>query len=93
MNFVGRAKAGSSAPTMTWVSSGPQAARERVDELLVEQVADHALGPGSEHVERIRGHLAEGDALQGEQSDRWPVAVGHHGSCEPANSASAFTRR
>jgi hypothetical protein len=52
-------------------------AAEAVDELLVEQVPDHALALGAEHVERIRLDLGIGLALEGEQPDLRPVAVRH----------------
>ena len=47
-----------------------------VDQLLLEQVADHALGLGAEHVERIRLDPLVGLALERQQAHLGPVSVG-----------------
>ena len=52
--------------------------RKQVSELLLDQVADHALGLGAEQVERVRLDLLVGRALEGEQADLRPVAVRDH---------------
>jgi hypothetical protein len=52
--------------------------RELVAELLLDQVADHALGLGAEQVERVRVDGRVGGALQREQPDLGPVAVRDH---------------
>ena len=49
-----------------------------VPELAFEEVADHALGLGAEHVERIGAHVAERLALEREQPDLRTVAVRDH---------------
>jgi hypothetical protein len=50
--------------------------RQLVPELLLDQVADHPLRLGSEQVERVRVDLGVGGALQREEPDLRPVAVG-----------------
>ena len=52
-----------------------RATAEDVDELLLEQIADHALALGAEHVERVRRDLRICLALECEQPDLRPVAV------------------
>ena len=52
-------------------------AAERVDQLLIEQVTDHALRLGAQYVERIRGDRLVGVALQRQQTHLRPVAMGH----------------
>jgi hypothetical protein len=49
-----------------------------VDELLLKQIADHPLALGSEQVERVRGHVRIGLALERQQADLQAVAVGDH---------------
>jgi hypothetical protein len=49
--------------------------RQRVVELLLDQVAHHAFALGTEHVERIGAVLWAGCGLQGEQTDLRAVAV------------------
>ena len=51
---------------------------KRVAELLLEQVADHALALGAEHVERVAAHVGIRLVLQREQTDLRSVAVRHH---------------
>ena len=48
---------------------------KEVAELLLDEVADHALRLGAEDVERVRVDLGVGRALQGEQPDLGAVAV------------------
>ena len=52
--------------------------RQQVAELLLDQVADHALGLGAEQVERVHLDGRVGRALQGEQPDLRPVPVRDH---------------
>ena len=47
-----------------------------VAQLLLDEVADHALGLGAEDVERVGRHLLVGRTLEGQQADLWSVAVG-----------------
>ena len=49
--------------------------REPVPELLLDEVTDHPLGLGPQHVERRLGHLPVCRFLQGEQPDLRAVAV------------------
>ena len=56
---------------------GDRPAAEGVEQLLVEQVADHSLRLGPQHVERVRRDGVVSIALQGEQPDLRAVAVGH----------------
>ena len=56
----------------------PLLERQLVPELLLDQVADHALGLGPEQVERVRLDLRVGRALQREQPDLRPVPVRDH---------------
>ena len=49
---------------------------QQVADLLLDEVADHALGLGAEDVERIGLDVLVGRALQGEQADLRTVAVG-----------------
>ena len=75
--MVGSAKAGSSGSTSTIVRRVASGAlgREQVADLLLDEVADHALGLGAEHVERIGLDVLVGGALQREQADLRAVAV------------------
>jgi hypothetical protein len=48
-------------------------------ECLQEEVADHALGLGAEHVERVRrGQIGIECALVGQHAHLWSVPVGDH---------------
>ena len=51
-------------------------ARKLVAEALLEHVADHPLALGAEDVERVRGNLPVGLALQRQEPDLRPVAMG-----------------
>ena len=51
---------------------------QQVAELLLDHVADHALGLGAQHVERIGLVGLVGGALQRQQPDLRAVAVGDH---------------
>ena len=51
--------------------------RQPVAQLLLEHVADHALGRGPEDVERVGLLFLVGGGLQGEEPDLRAVAVGH----------------
>ena len=79
-NLVGSSNAGSSGST----SHHRQDRRERrvrrhhVAELLLEDVADHALGLRAEDVERVRLDLRVRRRLQRQQADLRAVAVGEH---------------
>jgi hypothetical protein len=55
-----------------------RAAGEGVAQLLLEQVADHPLALGSEHVERVGGDLGVGERLEGEQPHLRAVPVRDH---------------
>ena len=50
---------------------------DAVSELPLDEIADHSLGLGIEDVDRERRHIAACDALESEQPDLRPVAVGH----------------
>ena len=52
--------------------------RQQVAELLLDQVADHPLGLGAEHVERVRLDVRVGRGLEREQADLGAVAVRQH---------------
>ena len=52
--------------------------RQQVAQLLLDQVADHALGLGAEDVERVGLDLLVGGALERQQADLRPVAVRDH---------------
>ena len=77
MNLVGSANAGSSGSTSTIVRIARERLLERqeVAQLLLDHVADHALGLGAEDVERIGLDLLVRGALEGEQADLRAVAV------------------
>ena len=49
--------------------------RQQVAELLLDDVADHRLGLGAEHVERVRRDVVVRRRLQRQQPDLGPVAV------------------
>ena len=49
-----------------------------VSQLLLDEIADHALGLGAEHVQRVRLDLLVRGALQGQQTDLGSVAVADH---------------
>ena len=50
--------------------------RQQVAKFLFDDVTDHRLGLGAEHVERIRRHRVIRGVLQGQQPDLRAVAVG-----------------
>ena len=49
--------------------------REQVAELLLDEVADHALGLGAQDVERVRVDVLVGRRLEREQADLRAVPV------------------
>jgi hypothetical protein len=51
---------------------------QQVAQFLLDQVADHALGAGVQHVQRVGLGAGIGFGLQGQQADLGPVAVYHH---------------
>lgn len=52
--------------------------RDQVPELLFDEVADHALGLGTEDVERVGGDIVVAGRLQRQQPDLRAVAVRNH---------------
>ena len=54
---------------------GDIAARHQVFQLLDQHVADHALGLGTQHIQRIGGYLGIGAVLQGQQADLRAVTM------------------
>ena len=77
MNFVDSPNAGIGGIDLDHRQQGRERPLERqeVAELLLDHVADHALGLGAQHVERIGLDLVVSGALQGQQTDLRPVAV------------------
>ena len=77
MGFDGTANAGSAGSTTVWVSSVatrlPTGSSFR--KRLVEEIADHPLGLGPEHIERVRPHVRVGLGLEGEEAHLRAVAV------------------
>ena len=80
MNFVGFLNAGSCGIDLDHREERGERPLEgeQVAQFLLDHVADHPLGLGTEHVEGICLHLLVRGALQGEQSDLRAVAVANH---------------
>ncbi len=47
-------------------------------QLLLDHIADHAFGLGAQHIQRVGTIGAVGCALQGQQTDLRPIAMGNH---------------
>ena len=80
MNLVGSRNAGSAGSTSTIVSRVAERhlERQQVAELLLEHVADHALGLRPQHVQRVRLDGVVGGPLERQQPHLRPVAVRQH---------------
>ena len=79
MNLVGFLNAASAGIDLDHGEQGREGPLERqqVAELLLDHVADHALGLSTQHVKRIGFHLGVGRPLQRQQPDLWSVTVTH----------------
>ena len=75
--LLGSANAGSAGSTSIIVSNEASGLSngQPVPQFLLDQVADHPLGLGAQHIERGRGHLPVGRLLQRQQPDLRPVPV------------------
>ena len=91
IGFVGFAKAGSSASTSIIVSSVARwRSKGSCCRALAGYVADHPLGLGAEHVERVRVDGGVGAAQEREQADLGPFPCEMTRSCSSATGASAL---